>query len=52
MRVRIAVSGTILMVIAHNTEHRTEVMHILHRLGVADLTDVNVGVRGSLLHNP
>ena len=29
-----SLGGTILMVILHNTEHRTEVLHILARLGV------------------
>jgi uncharacterized damage-inducible protein DinB len=33
--------GTIIHVIAHNTEHRTEALHILNRLGVSDVTEVD-----------
>lgn len=33
--------GAILHVILHNDEHRTEVLHILGRLGVADLPEVD-----------
>ena len=43
--------GTILMVIQHNAEHRTEALHILQRLGVPDLPEVDLGVWDYLLHN-
>lgn len=43
--------GTILMVILHNTEHRTELLHILARLGVPDLPEVDFGVWDYLAHN-
>jgi uncharacterized damage-inducible protein DinB len=36
--------GVILMVILHNTEHRTEVSHFLQRLGVADVSEVDYGL--------
>jgi uncharacterized damage-inducible protein DinB len=36
--------GAILMVILHNAEHRTEVLHILERLGVPDLPEVDHGL--------
>ena len=49
--VRKSCGGTILMVVAHNTEHRTEVLHILERLGVPDLPEVDLGVWDYLLHN-
>ena len=34
--------GAILMVILHNTEHRTEIVHIFARLGVPELAQVEV----------
>lgn len=37
---RQTLGGTIVHVIAHNVEHRSEARHILARLGVADLPDV------------
>lgn len=43
--------GTILMVVGHNTEHRTEALHILERLGVPDLPEVDLGVWDYLLRN-
>jgi uncharacterized damage-inducible protein DinB len=43
--------GTILMVVEHNTEHRTEVLHLLGRLGVPDLPEVDLGVWDYHLHN-
>ncbi len=49
--VRKSMGGTILMVTAHNTEHRTEVLHILARFGVHDLPEVDLGVWDYLLHN-
>jgi len=36
--------GTILHVVLHNAEHRTEVLHILERLGVPDLPEVDHGL--------
>ena len=36
--------GAILMVILHNAEHRTEALHILERLGVPDLPEVDHGL--------
>jgi uncharacterized damage-inducible protein DinB len=36
--------GAILMVILHNTEHRTEVVHILERLGVPNVPEVDYGL--------
>jgi uncharacterized damage-inducible protein DinB len=42
--VRKSFGGTILMIVEHNAEHRTEVLHILGRLGVPDLPEVDLGV--------
>jgi uncharacterized damage-inducible protein DinB len=36
--------GAILHVILHNAEHRTEALHILERLGVPDLPEVDHGL--------
>ncbi len=36
--------GTIIHVVLHNAEHRTEALHILERLGVADLPEVDHGL--------
>jgi uncharacterized damage-inducible protein DinB len=36
--------SAIIMVILHNTEHRTEVSHILARLGVANVPEVDPGL--------
>ncbi len=36
--------GTILHVVLHNAEHRTEALHILERLGVPDLPEVDYGL--------
>jgi uncharacterized damage-inducible protein DinB len=49
--VRHSFAGTILMVIEHNAEHRTEVLHMLQRLGVPNLPEVDLGVWDYLLHN-
>ncbi len=43
--------GTVLMVVEHNAGHRTEALHILARLGVPDLPEVDLGVWDYLLHN-
>jgi len=50
--VRKSFGGTILMVVEHNVEHRGESLHILERLGVPDLPEVDLGVWDYLLHNP
>lgn len=42
--VRKSAGGTILMVVLHNTEHRTEVQHMLARLGVPDVPEVDLGL--------
>lgn len=49
--VRKSFGGTILMVIEHNAEHRTEILHMLHRLGVPDPPEVDLGVWDYMLHN-
>jgi uncharacterized damage-inducible protein DinB len=49
--VRKSFGGTILMVVEHNAEHRTEVLHILERLGIVDLPEVDLGVWDYMLHN-
>ncbi len=49
--VRKSFGGTILVVVEHNTEHRTEVLHILERLGVPDLPEVDLGVWDYMLQN-
>jgi uncharacterized damage-inducible protein DinB len=36
--------GAILHVILHNAEHRSEVLHILGRLGIADLPEIDHGL--------
>ncbi len=36
--------GTIIHVVLHNAEHRTEALHILERLGVPDLPEVDHGL--------
>lgn len=42
--VRKSFGGTILMLIQHNVEHRAEILHMLARLGVPDLPEVDYGV--------
>jgi uncharacterized damage-inducible protein DinB len=49
--VRKSFGGTILMVVEHNAEHRTEVLHILERLGVPDPPEVDLGVWDYMLQN-
>jgi uncharacterized damage-inducible protein DinB len=49
--VRKSFGGTILAVIEHNAEHRTEIVHILQRHGVPDVPEVDLGVWDYLLHN-
>ena len=49
--VRKSFGGTILMVVEHDEGHRVEALHILQRLGVPDLPEVDLGVWDYLLHN-
>ena len=49
--VRKSFGGTVLLVVQHNVEHRAEALHILQRLGVPDLPEVDLGVWDYLLHN-
>jgi uncharacterized damage-inducible protein DinB len=49
--VRKSFGGTILMVVEHNEGHRTEVLHMLNRLGVPEPPEVDLGVWDYLLHN-
>jgi len=49
--VRKSFGGTILTVVEHNEGHRTEVLHILERLGVPDVPEVDLGVWDYMLHN-
>lgn len=49
--VRKSFGGTVLMVIEHNVEHRSEILHMLARLGVPDLPEVDYGVWDYRLHN-
>lgn len=50
--VRKSNGGTILMLVEHNEGHRVEALHILQRLGVPNLPEVDLGVWDYLLHNP
>ena len=50
--VRKSFGGTILMVVEHNEGHRTEMLHILERLGVPDPPEVDLGVWEYMLLNP
>jgi uncharacterized damage-inducible protein DinB len=49
--VRKSFGGTILMVVEHNVEHRSEALHILERLGVPDPPEVDLGVWDYMLQN-
>ena len=42
--VRKSFGGTILQVVLHNEEHRSEVLHILQRLGLPNVPEVDHGV--------
>ena len=42
--VRKSNAGTMLMIVEHNVEHRSEILHILARLGVPDVPEVDPGV--------
>ena len=50
-QVRKSFGGTILMVVQHNAEHRTEIVHMLTRLGVPNVPEVDYGVWDYLQHN-
>jgi uncharacterized damage-inducible protein DinB len=39
-----SMAGTIIHVVQHNLEHRTEALHILQRLGVPDVPEVDHGL--------
>ena len=41
---RKSIGGTVLSVVLHNEEHRTEARHILARLGVPDVPEVDHGL--------
>ena len=41
---RMTFGGAIIHVVLHNAEHRTEALHILDRLGVPDLPEVDHGL--------
>ena len=43
--------GTILHVVLHNAEHRTEAVHILERLEVPDVPEVDLGLWDYMLLN-
>lgn len=50
-RVLKSFGGAVLAVVLHNTEHRAEAVHILHRLGLPDVPEVDFGVWDYLQHN-
>ena len=43
--------GTILHVVLHNAEHRTEALHILERLGLSEVPEVDLGLWDYEMHN-
>ena len=43
--------GTILHVVLHNAEHRTEAVHILQRLGLPNVPEVDHGLWDYAMHN-
>jgi uncharacterized damage-inducible protein DinB len=49
--VRKSFGGTILHVVLHNAEHRTEAVHILERLGLPDPPEVDHGLWDYEMHN-
>ena len=49
--VRKSFGGTILHVVLHNAEHRTEAVHILERLGLPDPPEVDHGLWDYAMHN-
>jgi uncharacterized damage-inducible protein DinB len=48
---RKSIGGTVLSVVLHNEEHRAEVRHILVRLGMADVPEVDHGLWDYLMLN-
>jgi uncharacterized damage-inducible protein DinB len=49
--VRKSFGGTTLMVVLHNEEHRSEVLHILQRLGLPNVPEVDHGLWDYTMHN-
>ena len=49
--VRKSMGGTILNVLFHNAEHRTEAQHMLNRLGLPEVPEVDYGLWDYLQHN-
>ena len=49
--VRKSLGGTILHLVLHNAEHRIEALHILARLGVPDLPEIDLGLWDYLQEN-
>ena len=43
--------GTIIHVVLHNAEHRTEALHILERLGLPEVPEVDPGLWDYRMHN-
>ena len=43
--------GTIIHVVLHNAEHRTEALHILERLGLPEVPEVDPGLWDYQMHN-
>jgi uncharacterized damage-inducible protein DinB len=43
--------GTIIHVVLHNAEHRTEALHILERLGLSEVPEVDPGLWDYQMHN-
>ena len=48
---RKSMGGTIIHVVLHNAEHRTEALHILERLGLNEVPEVDFGLWDYLQHN-
>jgi uncharacterized damage-inducible protein DinB len=44
--------GTVIHVVQHNDEHRTEAVHILQRLGLPNIPEVDFGLWDYEMHNP
>ena len=49
--VKKSMAGTILQVIIHASEHRMEITHMLHRLGLENVPEVDLGARDYELLN-
>lgn len=50
-QVKKSMGGTVLTVLLHNTEHRAEIVHMLHRVGVENVPEVDIGARDYELQN-